>query len=418
MKVSHFPIFTLKDTPADAEVISHKLMIRSGMIRKISSGQYSWLPLGLRVIKKIEDIIRKELEKIGCSEILMPSVQPSELWQESGRWEQYGPELLRFTDRHQRDFCLGPTFEEVITDLIRKDVSSYKQLPINLFQISTKFRDEIRPRFGVMRAREFIMKDAYSFHANQESLDEAYEMYKNAYNNIFKNLMLDFTIVDADSGNIGGNESNEFHVIADTGEDDLLLDDQLKGMNIEIAKVKYGEDDLEALIKKTNLTHKKGIEVGHIFKLGQKYSETMKAKVTTKDSKTVDMFMGCYGIGVTRIVAAAIEQLHDNKGIKWPASITPFNTVIIEIDGHKNSNVRTYCESVYESFIEKDIETIYDDRDANLGKKIKDWELIGIPNIVIIGKNESNNNTVIFKKRSSESKSEMDINDLLDEVIS
>ena len=418
MKVSHFPIFTLKDTPADAEVISHKLMIRSGMIRKISSGQYSWLPLGLRVIKKIEDIIRKELEKIGCSEILMPSVQPSELWQESGRWDQYGPELLRFTDRHQRDFCLGPTFEEVITDLIRKDVSSYKQLPINLFQISTKFRDEIRPRFGVMRAREFIMKDAYSFHANQQSLDEAYEMYKNAYNNIFKNLMLDFTIVDADSGNIGGNESNEFHVIADTGEDDLLLDDQLKGMNIEIAKVKYGEDDLEALIKKTNLTHKKGIEVGHIFKLGQKYSETMKAKVTTKDSKTVDMFMGCYGIGVTRIVAAAIEQLHDNKGIKWPASITPFNTVIIEIDGHKNSNVRTYCESVYESFIEKDIETIYDDRDANLGKKIKDWELIGIPNIVIIGKNESNNNTVIFKKRSSESKSEMDINDLLDEVIS
>ena len=418
MRVSHFPIFTLKDTPADAEVISHKLMIRSGMIRKLSSGQYSWLPLGLRVIKKIEDIIRKELEKIGCSEILMPSVQPSELWQESGRWDQYGPELLRFTDRHQRDFCLGPTFEEVITDLIRKDVSSYKQLPINLFQISTKFRDEIRPRFGVMRAREFIMKDAYSFHANQESLDEAYEMYKNAYNNIFKNLMLDFTIVDADSGNIGGNESNEFHVIADTGEDDLLLDDQLKGMNIEIAKVKYGEDDLEALIKKTNLTHKKGIEVGHIFKLGQKYSETMKAKVTTKDSKTVDMFMGCYGIGVTRIVAAAIEQLHDNKGIIWPASITPFNTVIIEIDGYKNSNVRTYCESVYKSFIEKDIETIYDDRDANLGKKIKDWELIGIPNIVIIGKNESNNKTLIFKKRSSESKSEMDINDLLDEVIS
>ena len=418
MRVSHFPIFTLKDTPADAEVISHKLMIRSGMIRKLSSGQYSWLPLGLRVIKKIEDIVRKELEKIGCSEILMPSVQPSELWQESGRWEQYGPELLRFTDRHQRDFCLGPTFEEVITDLIRKDVSSYKQLPINLFQISTKFRDEIRPRFGVMRAREFIMKDAYSFHANQQSLDETYEMYKTAYSNIFKNLMLDFTIVDADSGNIGGNESNEFHVIADTGEDDLLLDDQLKGMNIEIAKVKYGENDLEALIKKTNLIHKKGIEVGHIFKLGQKYSETMKAKVTTKDSKTVDMYMGCYGIGVTRIVAAAIEQLHDNKGIKWPASITPFSAVIIEIDGHKNSDVRTYCESVYESFIEKGIETIYDDRDANLGKKIKDWELIGIPNIVMIGNNESNNKTVIFKKRSSESKSEMDINNLLNEITS
>jgi prolyl-tRNA synthetase len=418
MRVSHFPIFTLKDTPADAEVISHKLMIRSGMIRKLSSGQYSWLPLGLRVIKKIEAIIRNELEKIGCSEILMPSVQPSELWQESGRWEQYGPELLRFADRHQRNFCLGPTFEEVITDLIRKDVSSYKQLPINLFQISTKFRDEIRPRFGVMRAREFIMKDAYSFHANQQSLDETYEIYKNAYNNIFKNLMLDFTIVDADSGNIGGNESNEFHVIADTGEDDLLLDDDLKGMNIEIAKVKYGENDLDALIKKTNLTHKKGIEVGHIFKLGQKYSEKMKAKVTTKDSKTIDMYMGCYGIGVTRIVAAAIEQLHDNKGIKWPASITPFNTVIIEIDGHKNSNVRTHCESVYEELIKKEIETIYDDRDTNLGKKIKDWELIGIPNIVIIGKSESNNNTLILKRRSSESKSEMNINDLLKNIVS
>ena len=213
MKVSQFPIFTLKDTPSEAEVASHKLMIKAGMIRKLSSGQYSWLPIGLRIIKKIEEIIRSELNKIGCSEILMPSVQPAELWQESERWDQYGPELLRFTDRHKRDFCLGPTFEEVITDLIRKDVSSYKQLPINLFQISSKFRDEIRPRFGVMRAREFIMKDAYSFHESQECLDQTYEKYKEAYKNIFKNLMLDFTIVDADSGNIGGNESNEFQLL-------------------------------------------------------------------------------------------------------------------------------------------------------------------------------------------------------------
>ena len=417
MKVSQFPIFTLKDTPSEAEVISHKLMIKSGMIRKISSGQYSWLPIGLRVIKKIEEIIRKELDKIGCSEILMPSVQPAELWQESERWDQYGPELLRFHDRHKRDFCLGPTFEEVITDLVRKDVSSYKQLPINLFQISTKFRDEIRPRFGVMRAREFIMKDAYSFHENQKCLDQTYEFYKEAYNNIFKSLMLDFTIVDADSGNIGGNESNEFHVIADTGEDDLLLDNDLKGMNLEIAKMKYNEDNLESLIKKTGLAHKKGIEVGHIFKLGQKYSEKMNAKVTTKDSKTINMFMGCYGIGVTRIVAAAIEQLHDENGIKWPSSIAPFNTVIIEIDGYKNKNVRLHSESIYKLLKKEEIETIYDDRDANLGKKIKDWELIGVPNILLIGKSESENKTVTYKTRASNSKLQLNIDELYKKLV-
>ena len=417
MKVSQFPIFTLKDTPSEAEVVSHKLMIKSGMIRKISSGQYSWLPIGLRVIKKIEEIIRKELDKIGCSEILMPSVQPAELWQESERWDQYGPELLRFHDRHKRDFCLGPTFEEVITDLVRKDVSSYKQLPINLFQISTKFRDEIRPRFGVMRAREFIMKDAYSFHENQKCLDQTYEFYKEAYNNIFKSLMLDFTIVDADSGNIGGNESNEFHVIADTGEDDLLLDNDLKGMNLEIAKMKYNEDNLESLIKKTGLAHKKGIEVGHIFKLGQKYSEKMNAKVTTKDSKTINMFMGCYGIGVTRIVAAAIEQLHDENGIKWPSSIAPFNTVIIEIDGYKNKNVRLHSESIYKLLKKEEIETIYDDRDANLGKKIKDWELIGVPNILLIGKSESENKTVTYKTRASNSKLQLNIDELYKKLV-
>ena len=417
MKVSKFPIFTLKDVPSEAEVISHKLMIKSGMIRKLSSGQYSWLPIGFRVIKKVEDIIRDELKKIGCSEISMPYVQPAELWQESERWDQYGPELLRFSDRHKRDFCLGPTFEEVITDLVRKDVSSYKQLPINLFQISTKFRDEIRPRFGVMRAREFIMKDAYSFHENQLCLDQTYEIYKEAYKNIFKNLMLEFTIVDADSGNIGGNESNEFHVIADTGEDDLLLDDNLDGMNIEIAKIKYGEDNLSSLIKKTGMKHRKGIEVGHIFKLGQKYSEKMNAKITTKDSKSINMFMGCYGIGVTRIVAAAIEQLHDQEGIKWPKSIAPFNTAIIEIDGNKNPQVRSHSQTIYELLNKNGIENIYDDREANLGKKIKDWELIGIPNILIIGKMESEKNIVSYKSRSSKDKSEISIDDICQKLM-
>ena len=416
MKVSQFPIFTLKDTPSEAEVVSHKLMIKTGMIRKLSSGQYSWLPIGLRVIKKIEKIIRDELNNIGCSEILMPSVQPADLWQESERWDEYGPELLRFTDRNNRDFCLGPTFEEVITDLMRKDVSSYKQLPINLYQISSKFRDEIRPRFGVMRAREFIMKDAYSFHESQECLDETYQTYMNAYNNIFKNLMLDFTIVDADSGNIGGSESNEFHVIADTGEDDLLLSEDMNGMNIEIAKSKYQEDNLDALIKKTGLIHKKGIEVGHIFKLGQKYSEKMNAKITTKESKSINMFMGCYGIGITRIAAAAIEQLHDEDGIKWPKSIAPFNVVIIEIDGNKYKNVRLHSETVYNLLSNNGVDTIYDDRDTNLGKKIKDWELIGIPNIIIIGNTESDNKCVSYKERSSKSKTQVNIDDLCDRL--
>ncbi len=417
MKVSNFPIFTQKDVPSEAEVTSHQLMIKSGMIRKLSSGQYSWLPMGLRVIQKIEQIIREELNNIGCSEILMPSVQPAELWKESGRWDDYGPELLRFKDRHDREFCLGPTFEEVITDLIKKDVSSYKQLPINLFQISSKFRDEIRPRFGVMRAREFIMKDAYSFHETQDCLDKKYEVYKSAYKKIFERLMLDYTIVDADSGNIGGNESNEFHVIADTGEDDLLLDDKLNGMNLEIAKVKYSENSLESLIKKTGLTHKKGIEVGHIFKLGQKYSEKMKAKITTKDSKSINMYMGCYGIGVTRIVAAAIEQSHDENGIIWPKSISPFEAVIVEIDGHKNKDVRSHSKEIYDLLKNSKINIIYDDRDASFGNKMKDWELIGIPNIIIIGKNETKNKTVTYRPRTKNDKAEIRIEELIDKII-
>ena len=416
MKVSNFPIFTQKDVPSEAEVTSHQLMIKSGMIRKLSSGQYSWLPMGLRVIKKIEQIIREELSNIGCSEILMPSVQPAELWKESGRWDDYGPELLRFKDRHEREFCLGPTFEEVITDLIKKDVSSYKQLPINLFQISSKFRDEIRPRFGVMRAREFIMKDAYSFHETQDCLDVTYESYKTAYRKIFERLMLDYTIVDADSGNIGGNESNEFHVIADTGEDDLLLDEKLNGMNLEIAKVKYSEDSLKSLIKKTGLIHKKGIEVGHIFKLGQKYSEKMKAKITTKESKSIDMFMGCYGIGVTRIVAAAIEQSHDSNGIIWPKSISPFEAVIVEIDGHKNNEIRSYTNEIYKLLRNSKLNIIYDDRDASFGNKMKDWELIGIPKIIIIGKNEAKNKTVTYKSRTENDKSEIKVEDIIGKI--
>ena len=301
MKASNYPLFTQKNEPSDAEIISHKLMIKAGLVRQQSSGQYSFMPIGLRILKKIENIIRQEMNAIGSAEILMPSIQPRELWQESGRWDDYGPELLRLHDRHDREYCVGPTFEEVITDLIRKELNSYKQLPINLYQISSKFRDEIRPRFGIMRAREFTMKDAYSFHMNNTCLDEWYEVYREAYNKIFTRLQLEYTMVDADSGNIGGSKSNEFHVIADTGEDDLLIDKDGVGINFEIAKEKFKTDDIEKISSENGLIHKKGIEVGHIFKLGDKYSKSMNLSIADSENNNHFLQMGCYGIGVSRI---------------------------------------------------------------------------------------------------------------------
>ena len=413
MKASKYPLFTQKNNPSDAEIISHKLMLKAGLTRQQSSGQYSFLPIGYRVLKKIENIIREEMNTIGSAEILMPSVQPSELWEESGRWETYGLELLRLKDRHQRDYCLGPTFEEVITDLVRKDLNSYKQLPINMYQISSKFRDEIRPRFGIMRAREFIMKDAYSFHLNQECLDEWYENYKKAYNKIFTRLQLEYTMVDADSGNIGGSKSNEFHVIADTGEDDLLIDQDGIGVNYEIAKTKYNSDDIKKIIRENNLVHKKGIEVGHIFKLGDKYSKSMNLSIANAESKICNIEMGCYGIGVSRIIAAAIEQNHDDKGIVWPATIAPFKIVIIEIDGHKNESVRLYTSELYDGLSAKGVEVILDDRNSKLGNKLNDWELIGVPNIVIVGKSEAETKSVTFKKRGQNDKSSLSVEDLI-----
>jgi prolyl-tRNA synthetase len=413
MKASKYPLFTQKNNPSDAEIISHKLMLKAGLTRQQSSGQYSFLPIGYRVLKKIENIIREEMNAIGSAEILMPSVQPSELWEESGRWETYGLELLRLKDRHQRDYCLGPTFEEVITDLVRKDLNSYKQLPINMYKISSKFRDEIRPRFGIMRAREFIMKDAYSFHLNQECLDEWYENYKKAYNKIFTRLQLEYTMVDADSGNIGGSKSNEFHVIADTGEDDLLIDQDGIGVNYEIAKTKYNSDDIKKIIKENNLVHKKGIEVGHIFKLGDKYSKSMNLSIADAESKICNIEMGCYGIGVSRIIAAAIEQNHDDKGIVWPVTIAPFKIVIIEIDGHKNKSVGLYSAELYEGLSANGVEVILDDRNSKLGNKLNDWELIGVPNIVIVGKSEAESKSVTFKKRGQDDKTSLSIEDLI-----
>ena len=407
MRTSNFPVFTLKDIPSEAEVVSHKLMIKSGIVRKLTSGLYTWLPLGYRIITKIKKIIREEMNAIGSVEILMPSIQPAELWKESNRWEEYGPELLRINDRHDREFCFGPTFEEVITDLIRKEISSYKQLPLNLFQISTKFRDEIRPRFGVMRAREFIMKDSYSFHSTEKCLDQTYKKYESAYRNIFSRLMLNCTVVEASSGNIGGSESHEFHVIADTGEDDLLLDQSSQGITIEIAKIKFGEKNIQKIIDENNLKHAKGIEVGHIFKLGNKYSSKMKAEITTKESKKINLLMGCYGIGVSRIVAASIEQNNDEKGIIWPAAISPFDLAIIEIDGNKEKTVRSFSNNIYEKIKNSGIDVICDDRDSKLGSKLNDWELIGIPNVLVIGPKETKNNFVTLKNRLNSDKVEI-----------
>ena len=399
MRASKYPLFTQKNDPSDADIVSHKLMIRGGFIRQQSSGQYTLMPMGIRVLKKIEKIIRRQMENIGCLEVLMPSVQPAELWIQSGRWDNYGPELLRLQDRHKRDYCLGPTFEEVITDLIKKDLNSYKQLPINLFQISSKFRDEIRPRFGLMRAREFIMKDAYSFHLNRECLDETYLKYKSAYKNIFDEIGLEYTIVDADSGNIGGSESHEFHVLADTGEDDLLIDETGKGVNLEIAKSKYDSDDVARIKETNNLIHKKGIEVGHIFKLGTKYSQSMDLSILDAESKKQTIEMGCYGIGVSRIMSAAIEQCHDKDGINWPQCIAPFELIIIEMDGSKNKNVRDFSNQLYEQFMDKKVEVLIDDRDVKLGIKLNDWELIGAPFILIIGKSEAENNSLTLKSK-------------------
>ncbi|MDN2659890.1 proline--tRNA ligase [Neptunomonas sp. CHC150] len=534
MRASQFLIATLKETPSDAEVISHQLMLRAGMIRKEASGLYSWLPMGLRTLRKVERIVREEMENAGAQEVLMPTVQPAELWEESGRWEQYGPELLRLSDRHGRAFCMGPTHEEVITDLVRRELKSYKQLPANFYQIQTKFRDEIRPRFGVMRSREFIMKDAYSFHADRESLQNTYEIMHQAYTNIFTRLGLDFRPVLADTGSIGGSSSHEFHVLADSGEDDIAFSDSSDyAANVELAEalspageraeptmemtlvdtpnaktiaqlveqhnlaiektvktlivaasdesdhsfialLVRGDHELNEIkaeklpevesplrmateeeirgfmdagpgsIGPVNLTipcvidravekmsdfgaganiegkHffginwdrdmptpkvadlrnvvegdpspcgqgtlqiKRGIEVGHIFQLGTKYSEAMNATVLDVNGKAVAMDMGCYGIGVTRVVAAAIEQNHDENGIIWPASLAPFQVALIPLNYDKSEEVQQVADAIYSDLKAAGIEVIMDDRKERPGVKFADAELMGIPHRLVI----------------------------------
>jgi prolyl-tRNA synthetase len=547
MRLSSYPINTLRDVPADAEVVSHQLMLRAGLIRRLAAGLYTWLPIGLRVLRKVENIIREEMNRAGALELLMPTVQPAELWQESKRWDQFGPELLRLKDRNERPFCYGPTHEEVITDIARRELKSYRQLPVNFYQIQTKFRDEIRPRFGVMRAREFTMKDAYSFHLDEASLEQGYQAMYEAYSRIFTRMNLRFRAVRADTGSIGGNASQEFHVLADSGEDAIAWSDAddyaaniemaealapaeprgpataalqevstpgvrtiaeltaflkvdaskcLKTLLVEgtdggvVALVVRGDHELNAVkaqklpgvfspLKmataeqvraatgcepgfigplglaltiyadraaaqasdfvcganrrdvhltgvnwgrdlpepevvdirnvvpgdpspsgKGTLGIARGIEVGHIFQLGRKYSQSMNATVLDEQGQSVTMFMGCYGIGVTRVVAAAIEQNHDDKGIIWPEPIAPFTVSLIPINLQKSERVREVAERLYGELTAAGIEVLFDDRDARPGVKFADDELLGIPHRLVVGDKGLDRGAIEYKCRA------------------
>ena len=408
MKASHLILGTQRENPADAEIVSHKLMIRAGLIRQVSSGIYNWLPLGKKVLQKVENIIREQMDNAGAQEILMPMVQPTSLWEESGRIDQYGQELLVFLDRHENKFCLGPTHEEIITDLCKNLLTSYKQLPVTLYQIQTKFRDEIRPRFGVMRSREFIMKDAYSFDLDKESLNKSYLIMKEAYIRIFNNLGLDYRVVKADSGAIGGSDSEEFHVLADSGEDLLAFSDKSDyAINAELLiELQEGQDPYSLDGKpspdgKGSLKLKKGIEVGHIFKLGRKYSEVLNLRIQGED-QDIHPEMGCYGIGASRIVAASIEQNHDDKGIIWPKSLAPFEVAIVEVNPKKKVEITNRCSEIYNSFKENGIDVLWDDRDKRPGVKFTDMEVTGIPITVIIGERTLETGEIELKERQDE----------------
>lgn len=408
MKLSQYPLRTYKDSPAEAELTSHRLMLRSGLIKKLASGLFTWMPLGLKVLKKIENIVRDEMNATGAFEILMPAIQPSDLWEETGRWDEYGSLLLKMNDRHDRSFCFGPTHEEVITDIVRNELNTYKQLPVNFYQIQTKFRDEIRPRYGVMRAREFLMKDSYSFHLDQASLNEEYKKIGQAYDNIFNKLGLDYRKVRADSGEIGGSTSHEYHVLAESGEDEIgYCDEENFAANVETIKSKNAPNG-------GHLSFARGIEVGHIFQLGDKYSRSMKCNVLDNSGKSVDLMMGCYGIGISRIVAASIEQNHDKSGIIWPKEITPFKIIIIAILKKDDDTVLSKSNQLYDSLVKSGHEVALDDRNERAGVKFAEAELIGIPYQIIVSERGLNNNTVELVERTKKGSQDIDINTIKD----
>ncbi len=397
----------IKDTPAEAEVISHQLLLRSGMIRKVASGIYNWLPLGFKTLKLVENIVREEMASTGSQEIFMPMVQPRDLWEDSKRWDKFGPELLRFKDRHERDFCLGPTHEEIITDLIRNNLSSYKELPLSLFQIQTKFRDEIRPRYGIMRGREFLMKDAYSFHLDQECLNNTYQTIREAYKAVFNRLGLEYKIVKADSGAIGGEISEEFHVLAESGEDTLAFSEESEiAINAEL--LINEKESIDSLQGKTfpdsqeEIKLAKGIEVGHIFQLGNVYSSAMNATVLDENGNRQALQMGCYGIGVSRIVAAAIEQNHDDKGIIWPKNIAPIQISILPIFKESSDNTFIFAEKLYKDLSKLGLRVMLDDRQERFGKKITESELVGSSYAVVIGKSYTENKTIELISRNGD----------------
>ena len=431
---SNYFIPTQKEKPIDAKIPSHQLMIRSGMIKQESAGIYSWLPIGLKVLKKIEKIVREEQEKAGAIEILMPTLQSSELWSESGRYDSYGDEMLRITDRHSRTLVYGPTNEEQVTEIFRKYIKSYKSLPLNLFHIQWKFRDEVRPRFGVMRGREFLMKDAYSFDLNQEEAKLSYYKMFIAYLKTFKRLGLNAIPVAADSGPIGGNLSHEFSIVAETGESEIFcdrnlleigIDENIYNSNDKIISVvenylnfysatddKHDEKKFNNLVSKKNQVNGRGIEVGHIFSFGDKYSNPMKASISGSDGKISDVFMGSYGIGVSRLVAAIIETSNDEKGIIWPTSVAPFLVNIINLK-NKDDNCKNKCLEIHNNLAKNDIESIIDDRDESAGKKFSDSDLIGFPVTIIVGPRELENGNVEIKFRKEGSNQILPYNNVL-----
>jgi prolyl-tRNA synthetase len=403
---SKYIIPTLRNDPKDAQIASHKYLIKAGLVKQLAAGIYTYLPLGLNVLKQIENVVREEMENIGSVEILMPALQPADIWHETERFDAYGKELIKLTDRHDRQYVLGPTHEEVITLLVKDYVTSVKKLPVSLFQIQNKFRDEMRPRFGLMRGREFLMKDAYTFHLTDESLDESYQAMKEAYKRIFARLGIDIRIVEADSGQIGGSESAEFMIPSEVGEDIIVYSDHGSfAANIETTSLRAGDLDEEGNL----LKEAKTIEIGHIFKLGTKYSELLGAKIQVND-KLEPIKAGCYGIGISRLLMAIIEQNNDEKGIVWPQEVRPFDAHVITFDYNNSQQVEKTMQLV-EKLEAKGMRVLVDDRDERFGVKMNDADLIGIPNRYIVGRDTVENNTVEYSQRVNlENKTIVDIN--------
>ena len=408
MQLSKYPLITYKETPVDAELTSHQLMLRAGLIKKLASGLFSWMPIGLKVLRKIERIVREEMDRSGAYEVSMPAIQPADLWQETGRWEAYGDLLLKMEDRQGRSFCFGPTHEEVITDIVRNELKTYRQMPVNFYQIQTKFRDEIRPRFGVMRAREFLMKDAYSFHLDQPSLDLEYENMGATYNTIFTRLGLDFRKVRANSGEIGGSLSHEYHVLADSGEDEVgYCDEENYAANVEMIEGNTAPNG-------GKLSFTRGIEVGHIFQLGDKYSKSMNCTVLNDKGDSIYPLMGCYGIGISRIMASSIEQNHDESGIIWPQPLAPFQIIIVALNNNTEDTTLIKSRKIYHQLLESGYEVLLDDRNERAGVKFADADLLGIPKRLIVSERGLDNQTIELNFRDGKNKSDVPFEQLVD----